>query len=187
MKFNQMIVTLLGIVAIFNVTAGEGHEHEHGKKEKAAAHAHHQGSGHDHGQQHANTSPVGQPAEGTKATKTVKVTTKDTMRYDFDKLPPLKHGDIVKFIVTNEGKIAHEFSIGDEKEQKAHREMMRKMPNMVHEDGNTVTVGPGETRTLTWQFKGGSEAVFACNIPGHFEAGMVARMKVTDSQAHDKK
>ncbi|CEG59257.1 Copper-binding protein (fragment) (plasmid) [Legionella fallonii LLAP-10] len=61
--------------------------------------------------------------------------------------------------------------------------MMRAMPNMVHEDGNTITLKPGETKTLTWKFKStpGHEIVFSCNIPGHFEAGMYQKGKVTAS------
>ena len=52
--------------------------------------------------------------------------------------------------------------------------MMRQMPNMVHDDPNTVTVEPGQTRELTWRFDGEQPVVFACNIPGHAEARMVA-------------
>lgn len=52
--------------------------------------------------------------------------------------------------------------------------MMRKMPSMVHDDPNAVTVEPGQTRELTWRFVGNQPVLFACNIPGHAEAGMVA-------------
>ena len=52
--------------------------------------------------------------------------------------------------------------------------MMRQMPRMVHEDPNTLTVEPGDTKVLTWRFEGDDPVVFACNIPGHSEAGMVA-------------
>lgn len=139
------------------------------------------GGDHEHG--HKNeTSAVGKPAKLSQASKTVYLTTEDTMRFKFSSMPDLKDGDIVKFVITNNGKIPHEFSIGDEKEQQAHREMMRKMPNMVHEDGNTVTIAAGKTKELAWEFKSGSEVVFACNIPGHFEAGMFTKAKVLPSK-----
>ena len=80
--------------------------------------------------------------------------------------------------MSNQGKITHEFSIGNEQEQKAHHEMMQKMPNMVHEDDNTVTVKSGETKELIWKFKNVGDVVFACNIPGHFEAGMFHKMQM---------
>tara|TARA_R110002111_G_scaffold151735_1_gene218458 strand:- start:1094 stop:1660 length:567 start_codon:yes stop_codon:yes gene_type:complete len=146
-----------------------GKEGHHSKKE--AGHGVHEHSG--------EGSPVGQPAAGSKATKTIHVTTLDTMRYKFASMPNLTSGDIVKFVVTNNGQIAHEFSIGDEEEQMVHRKMMREMPNMVHEDGNTITIKPGVSKELTWQFKGGREVVFACNIPGHYEAGMFKRIVLT--------
>jgi uncharacterized cupredoxin-like copper-binding protein len=134
-------------------------------------------SDHDEGHRHDDEgSTVGEPALAVQATQTIHVTTMDTMRYKFSPQPALKAGDIVKFVVTNPGKIPHEFSIGDENEQIAHREMMRKMPNMVHEDGNTVTIKQGETKELTWKFKSGSDVFFACNIPGHFEAGMFRKV-----------
>jgi len=129
-------------------------------------------------------SPVGVPASAAKATKTIQVTTTDNMRYQFSSDLDLKAGEIVKFVVTNKGKISHEFSVGDKKEQKSHQAMMAKMPNMVHQDGNTVTVKPGETKELTWQFTGNAKVVFACNIPGHFEAGMFAKAKVAAARHH---
>ena len=116
-------------------------------------------------------------------TKTIQVVTKDSLQYAFSPEPDIKAWDIVTFIITNEGQIPHEFSIGDKREQDAHRKMMQRMPGMVHEDGNTMTVKPGETKKLTWNFsgtvKGSNEVVFACNVPGHFEAGMFHKMTIS--------
>ena len=134
-----------------------------------------------HSHQHksqSHESSVGKPALESKATRNVKITTSDNMRFSFPENFSLKSGETVTFIVTNDGKIPHEFSIGDEKEQKAHRLMMRKNPTMVHNDGNTITVNPKETKHLTWQFKGSGTVVFACNIPGHYEGGMFRKVKV---------
>ena len=106
-------------------------------------------------------SPVGRPADANKAMKKVSVIASDDMKFKFLQPVEFNDGDIVTFEVTNAGKIPHEFSIGDEKEQKDHQEMMRKMPNMVHKHGNTITLKPGETKTLTWEFKSGNDVVFA--------------------------
>lgn len=167
------------------VVAGGAHEQGHGQHGdsstmEGAGHHKMPGMTHDEGHQHDEEgSPVGAPALAAQATKTIYVTTMDTMRYKFSPLPDIKVGDIVKFIITNQGKIPHEFSIGDENEQRAHQKMMRDMPSMVHEDGNTVTVQPGETKELTWKFRGNGEVVFACNIPGHYEAGMFKKVVLT--------
>ena len=76
-------------------------------------------------------------------------------------------------MVTNKGKIRDEFTIGSPEEYAHHREMMKDMAGMDHGDSdNTVTVKPGQTTPLFWQFTGKEQVLFACNIPGHFEAGM---------------
>ena len=148
-------------------------EHEkmgHCKMEQGEAHQ---------DESHAHTeSAVGKPAEIAAATKTINVNLLDSMQLEFVEQPDIKDGDIVKFVVTNKGKLAHEFSLGSASEQEAHREMMKQMPGMVHTDGNTITVQPGETQELAWQFTGKNQVVFACNIPGHFEAGMRQEVEV---------
>lgn len=158
----------------------EGHGHGEMKSEshghgdmKKEGHGHGEmKEGHGHGEGgHKET--VGKPAKPEEATRTIPVILNDQMKIIFkESLTEIKAGSIIQFTVANEGKIPHEFSIGNQEEQKEHAEMMRKMPSMVHADGNTVTVGPGKTKTLTWRFEGDDTVVFACNIPGHYEAGM---------------
>ncbi|HPQ96927.1 MAG TPA: plastocyanin/azurin family copper-binding protein, partial [Thiolinea sp.] len=92
--------------------------------------------------------------------------------FNFSEPPLAKAGETIRFVVMNKGKIAHEFGIGSVAEQNAHRDMMRKMPDMKHEDGQTITVEPGATKELVWQFAGNGVAQYACSVPGHFEAGM---------------
>ncbi|XKE44170.1 copper-binding protein [Halomonas organivorans] len=97
-------------------------------------------------------------------------------------------GETVKFEITNAGNLEHEFVIGDAAAQAEHREMMRKMASSGghdmsagHHGGGqddaasmpSVTISPGETATLVWTAPHDVEEVeFACNIPGHYEAGM---------------
>jgi len=50
--------------------------------------------------------------------------------------------------------------------------MMQNMPDMKHNDPNTVSLAPGKSAKLSRKFMGKDTVVFACNIPGHFEAGM---------------
>lgn len=119
------------------------------------------------------TSPVGKPVTTEQANKTIQVKTLDTMRFTFD--PPLEQiddGEVIRFVVINTGTVPHEFFIGSEAEQQAHAAMMMEMPNMVHNDTSTLTVAPGETKEITWAFSGTGPVVFACNIPGHYQAGM---------------
>jgi len=172
MKYNNIIILIL-ITITGDLLAGGNHQHEH--KAKDSKHAHDK-----HGQKVARSS-VGLPVGSQNASRVIKVITKDTMKYEFSEDLKLEAGEVIKFIVSNEGKIPHEFSVGDKEEQVAHQKMMEKMPDMLHEDGNTVTVKPGETKELTWKFTGGADVVFACNIPGHFQAGMFKKAKVSSS------
>ncbi|MGY0564704.1 MAG: cupredoxin domain-containing protein [Paraglaciecola chathamensis] len=135
------------------------------------------GHGDGHAMEGHKMSAVGMPAEkGAAPNKTITVHLMDTMKFNFSNLAGIEEGDIVKFIVMNKGKITHEFGIGSVEEQTAHRKMMQSMPNMKHEDGSTVSVAPGQSKELVWQFMGEATAQFACNVPGHFEAGMHAEV-----------
>jgi len=51
---------------------------------------------------------------------------------------------------------------------------------MTHDDPNVVSLKPGETKTLIWSFKHMTQTklVFACNVPGHYQAGMFVRLTV---------
>ena len=123
----------------------------------------------DHG---AMISQVGMPAPTAQATQTYRVTLTDDMRMQFSPHLSIKQGDIVKFIITNNGNMPHEFSIGSLDEQKKHRDIMKTMPDMVHNDGTTLTLAPGETAEMGWHFMGLNFVEFSCNITGHSDAGM---------------
>lgn len=139
---------------------------------------------HDHGHGEAKYS-VGKPADGNPD-RVFEVSMRDTMRFDFSpEFKDLHDGEVIQFNVKNDGVIVHEFSIGNAADQVEHAEMMRKMPNMMHSDPNTVSLRPGESTSITWRFMGDDTVVFACNIPGHFEAGMHHDMSIMGSNHSD--
>ncbi len=118
-------------------------------------------------------SAVGMPAKGAKPDKVVHVILGDDMTIKFKKDVKIEPNDVVQFVVMNTGKINHEFTIGSAKEQLEHREMMKAMSgDHMHDSGNSVTVEPGKAKQLLWHFHGDNKVEFACNIPGHAEAGM---------------
>ncbi|MEZ8290970.1 copper-binding protein [Vibrio sp. 10N.237.312.B06] len=120
-------------------------------------------------------SEVGMPATGAKPDKVVHVLLSDDMKITFKNKVDIEPNDVVQFVVMNTGKIDHEFSIGSASEQLEHREMMKNMGNHAHDSGSTVTVTvkPGKAKQMLWHFHGDNNVEFACNIPGHAEAGMV--------------
>lgn len=133
----------------------------------------------EHAAHHGFT--FGEPGKADAVTRTVKVEASDEMRFKHEPLT-IKRGETIRFVVTNTGKQKHEFSIGDLKSQKAHAQMMLDMPDMVHEnDPTALTLKPGETGELIWKFskpvKGG--VVLACQVPGHFGAGMKSTVNIS--------
>ncbi|HEV8644444.1 MAG TPA: copper-binding protein [Burkholderiales bacterium] len=147
--------------------------HKHGDDSTAAKESHHAHDGaHGHGD-----SAAGRPGNPKKISRTIKITALD-IKYDKPEIQ-IKAGETIKFVVTNTGKLRHEFMIGDMEEQRQHAEMMKQMPDMVHEDANTLTLEPGETKSLVWQFTKTGALEVACHIPGHYEAGMVSKVIVS--------
>lgn len=171
MKHLPVVFTLL-LTMSAQVPAGGTGDHDHAEGSHGPA----------DGDSHAHKFAVGEPANPDQAHRVLRVSMLDSMRFVFD--PPLdsiRGGEIIRFVVTNKGQIPHEFSIGDRAEQEQHRKMMRAMPNMKHADPNTITVEPGMSGELVWKFAGKGEVVFACNIPGHFEAGMHHGATITEN------
>lgn len=87
-------------------------------------------------------------------------------------------GETIRFVVKNSGKLSHEFVLGTEKDLKAHYEVMKKNPHMEHAEDNMLTVAPGQTAELLWQFTQAGKVDFACLHPGHYDAGMKGAVAV---------
>lgn len=90
----------------------------------------------------------------------------------------VKRGETVRFLVHNEGQVMHEMVIGRMQELKEHAELMRKFPSMEHEEAYMAHVAPGKEGEIVWQFTKAGEFHYACLIPGHMEAGMIAKITV---------
>ena len=121
----------------------------------------------------------GTPGTAAEVSRTVEVIAEDRdgMRFAMD-LDAVGQGEVIRFVVTNAGAIDHEFSIGDTASQQAHAMAMAGQADMQHEhDPTTVRLAPGATKELIWKFDRPihGDLVFACQIPGHYEAGMVHR------------
>ncbi len=127
----------------------------------------------------AGSESYGVPGLAAAVTKTVTVTALDNMRFAPAGVS-VKPGQTVRFIIRNGGKITHEFVIGDRAEQREHEAEMRANPNMkMDRDPNGVTIEPGKTQELIWQFpKHAGTVEYACHEPGHFAAGMIGYIHV---------
>ena len=56
--------------------------------------------------------------------------------------------------------------------------IVKKNPEMEHADENMVTVAPGKSGEIFWQFTKAGKIDFACLQPGHYDAGMKGAVSV---------
>ena len=137
----------------------------------------------NHADGHENSDAIGKPGKATNAKRTVKVEMLDTMRFKPQSIT-VKQGETIKFIVKNPGKVKHEMVLGTEKELKEHAEAMKKNPEMEHDDANQITVQPGKSGEIIWQFTKTGKVNFACLQPGHYDAGMAGTVTVNKAKGH---
>jgi uncharacterized cupredoxin-like copper-binding protein len=144
-----------------------------------------------HGAQPASAASTSTPeqqdwgiaGEAKAAQRTITITMTDNMRFSPDRIE-VNEGDTVKFVIRNAGKMLHEMVIGTKKELDAHAEMMKKHPNMEHDEPWMAHVEAGKTTTLVWRFNRVGEFRYACLLPGHYEAGMVGTIVVKPAHKH---
>jgi len=107
--------------------------------------------------------------------------------------------ETIKFEVTNKGELVHEFNIAtkemhlkhqpemmmmveheillaDKIDKKKMMEMSKKNPAMSHSHSNSVLLSPGEKAELIWKFSNTIDIEAACNVPGHYDVGMIAKI-----------
>ena len=121
----------------------------------------------------------GQTGDPRKAKRTISVDMSDAMRFAPAEIS-VKRGETVRFMVTNSGKQMHEMVLGTMKELKEHAALMNKHPGMEHDEPYMAHVQPGKQAEIIWRFTKPGEFHYGCLIPGHFEAGMVGKIRVAD-------
>ncbi len=153
------------------------------------------GPGHGKG---AGAIETGQPGNAADVSRDINVIMRDNL-YEPAQIA-VKAGETVRFKVVNKGEILHEFNLGTKIMHAAHqKEMMTMMENgmlevdrinhekmkmdhgggkgMSHDDPNSILVEPGKSDEVIWKFTKEVKMEFACNIPGHYESGMVGPIK----------
>ena len=128
-----------------------------------------------HGQ--TEDTAFGRAADPHKADRTVRIEMSDGMRFTPSALT-VRQGDTVRLRVRNSGKLLHELVIGTDKELAEHAELMKKHPTMEHDEPYMAHVAPGKKGEIVWTFNRHGEFDFACLLPGHYEAGMVGKIRV---------
>jgi uncharacterized cupredoxin-like copper-binding protein len=130
---------------------------------------------------HDTDQAVGKPGVAAKVTRTIEVDMTDAMRFTPTEIQ-VKQGETVRLVVKNSGKIKHELVLGTEKELKEHYEVMKKNPEMEHDEPSMVTLASGKTGEIIWQFTKAGRVDFACLQPGHYDAGMTGAVTVAKAE-----
>ncbi len=160
---NLLFATIIAMIALSNSAMAHG-EKPHARKFSALQLS----------EEHA----FGKAGDANKVSRTIAIGMSDAMRFNPAQIS-VKRGETVRFVAKNNGKIMHELVIGTMKDLKAHAEQMKKFPGMEHDEPYMAHVAPGKTADIIWQFTKAGDFDFACLIAGHFEAGMVGKIRVT--------
>ncbi|MBC7183988.1 MAG: cupredoxin domain-containing protein [Marinobacter sp.] len=135
----------------------------------------------------------GKPGEASDVSRTITVEMHDNY-YEPESIA-VKPGQTVRFVVENKGSLVHEFNIGTPAMHEAHQDEMQMMVehgviqggqlneemmnmdmgnghSMKHDDPNSVLLEPGQSKEVIWKFTEKANVEFACNVPGHYQAGM---------------
>jgi uncharacterized cupredoxin-like copper-binding protein len=136
----------------------------------AIAHAH---EGHE-------SFAAGQAGDPKKPARTIRVLMLDDgrdMRFEPASIE-IRKGEQIRFVLENEGTEHHEFMLATVAENRKHGELMKKFPDMEHDDPNAKRLDVGQRGELLWKFTKAGEFEFACLIPGHYESGMHGKIIV---------
>ena len=113
----------------------------------------------------------------------------------------IKAGETIKFEVENAGELVHEFNIANKKMHIKHQPEMEKMveneilfadsidkvkmkkmakmdKSMGHSHSNSVLLEPKQKGDIIWKFDNAVNIEIACNVPGHYQAGMIAKVNI---------
>ena len=111
----------------------------------------------------------------------------------------INKNETIKFVVYNLGEMVHEFNIAtkamhlnhqsemakmveneillvDKIDKKKMKELAKKDHSMSHSHSNSVLLEPNKKGELIWKFNTDIILEAACNIPGHYESGMIAKL-----------
>ena len=112
----------------------------------------------------------------------------------------IKKNQTIRFIIHNHGEFVHEFNIATKEMHLKHqpemikmveyeilladkidkikmKEISKKDHSMSHSHANSVLLEPNKSGEIIWKFNTDSKLEAACNVPGHYESGMIAKIK----------
>ena len=145
----------------------------------------------------AHSKSYGEVGNAAEVDREIKITMFDNY-YDPVRIS-VKPGETIRFMIENKGQLVHEFNISSAIMHAVHQEEMKKMVqhgviqgdklnhkmmeidmrnghSMKHDDPNSALLEPGQHQEIIWKFNEKADVEFACNVPGHYQAGMVGEV-----------
>ena len=142
---------------------------------------------------------IGTKGKVSEVSRTIKVVMYDNY-YEPNSFQ-IKSGETIKFEVENAGMLVHEFNIANKMMHMKHQpEMMRMVENeilladsidkekmkkmakideaMAHSHSNSVLLEPKQKGEIIWKFDNAVNIEVACNVPGHYQVGMIAKVDI---------
>ncbi len=142
---------------------------------------------------------IGSKGNANDVSRVIKVIMYDN--YYEPSLFQINAGETIKFEVENAGELVHEFNIANKMMHMKHQPEMEKMveneilfadtidkdkmkkmakmdKSMGHSHSNSVLLEPKQTGDIIWKFDNAVNIEVACNVPGHYQAGMIARVNI---------
>jgi uncharacterized cupredoxin-like copper-binding protein len=166
MNMNKLTFATIATAAALALSAGSAFAHEKHDAKKASAPA----------KKEQKLWGIAGDAKDTK--RTIEIAMSDDMRFTPSNIE-VSQGETVKFVVRNKGKVLHEMVIGDKNTLDEHAALMVKFPGMEHDEPYMTHVTAGKQGSLVWTFNRPGDFDFACLIAGHYQAGMVGKIKVS--------
>ncbi|MDX1559439.1 MAG: plastocyanin/azurin family copper-binding protein [Marinobacter sp.] len=141
---------------------------------------------------HGQGGAIGEPGKASEVSRSITVAMHDN--YYEPEAVTVQPGETIRFVVENKGNLVHEFNIGTPGMHEAHQDEMQMMVehgviqggkinhemmnmemdghSMKHDHANSVLLEPGQSKEIIWTFTEQASIEFACNVPGHYQAGM---------------
>ena len=145
----------------------------------------------------ASMNMIGEKGNPDNIDRTIKIKMYDN--YYEPNFIEVKKGETIKFIVQNLGEMVHEYNIATKEMHIKHqpemqklmehgillvdridmvkmKEMSKKDHSLSHSHSNSIMLEPKKIGIIIWKFSKDINLEIACNVPGHYESGMVGKI-----------
>ena len=140
---------------------------------------------------------IGEIGKLSEVNKTIEIKMYDN--YFEPKEIKIKKNETIRFLITNYGELVHEFNIatremhlnhqnemmkmmeygillGDKIDKQKMQELSKKDHSLAHSHKNSLLLEPNQSGELIWKFSKDIVLEAACNVPGHYDSGMITKI-----------